>query len=118
MISAEGLSSSLAERLQTIAPPDIRLSAQGTQVLVADQQGSWTATELADMAAPGNDLGRAVIAVLESVQDFVSEYLKEPWPQADDPRKFLEPFVDIAESQLRCGYAGETEQVVLEPIAL
>lgn len=106
----------LAKRLQEVVPEGFIVKAEGDWVTVcaADDEDMTTSTGVGGiMRDHEGDVESATWAVLSSVQDFVSEGLKEPWPGARSvPRRFFQPEVAVEGSTLHMWF-GDRNQPTL-----
>jgi hypothetical protein len=118
------LAQALAERLDAVVPRPITIAADQGWVVVRDRQTEWqrlgVEPVVGDPGAPWEHAGVAVLAVLNSVQDFVVQTRKHPWPApvagpqhpasgADLPM----PGVRVEDDRVRLWY-GDADQPVLE----
>lgn len=73
--------SALAQRVQSVVPEGFIVSAEGGWVRVSrgDDWGTSTGVELV-LGDNNEGMAIAASAVLNSVQDYVSQELREPWP--------------------------------------
>ncbi len=138
-LSAARLSAALARRLAPVVPPPFRVRADGADVTVEHPAGwgftsgvgsimdaaaspeydhSWAETGPWDEPTDGERAETAVRAVLNSLQDAVSEATGEPWPEAA-PRRMAEYGARHDARALYFWYGSENAPVVaFAPMAL
>src|SRR2546425_3772404 len=83
--NAEVLAEALAERLAAVVPPGVSVTPEDGEVRVASAATSMSAVIRRIVNQEGehaSNIELAVLSVLNAVQDFVSEELREPWPSA------------------------------------
>lgn len=120
------LAQALAERLDAVVPRPITIAAEQGWVVVRDRQADsdWqrlgVESVVDEPGQPWEHVGVAVWAVLNSVQDFVIQAAKRPWPaRAGDQRRvawgvdLALPGVAVEHDRIRLWY-GDADRPVLE----
>jgi hypothetical protein len=115
----------LADRIGEILPPPLTIRADGGNLVVSvdgvSQGGSGAAmvVEDDDDRTPAERVETATRAVLDGVQDAVSEYLTLPWPADADGRMATAGVrVDAERVHLWFGGTESAAVVTLRPIEL
>ena len=116
----------LAARLSAVVPPLISVQYRDGSVTVSANDISWSAgsavRELVDQPC---DLAKAIeIAAwnaLDTIQDFVTEVLRTPWPSSDESlvkygRSYLPPANAVVEgNMLNLCFGEKSDPVMLLP---
>jgi hypothetical protein len=106
--------------LLPIVPAQIQIeSADGHIITVANQDSSLVSVDMTAIAEqPGLDLSegyrRALYAALSTVQDFISEELHEPWPEAHGAFAMPEVRID-ASGVISAGYVARGSWILRMP---
>ena len=128
---AEALARALAERLDSVVPPPVRVRAEGAAVAVYVADAWWGSSLLADAFDEPENAGdgepwpfverveTTARAVLSSVQDTVAVALRAPWPALPDGGMAL-PDARADEGWVHFWYGPEEPAAVVsfEPLAL
>jgi hypothetical protein len=120
VIDAPTLAHALATRLVAVVPAGFSVVADGPEVAVAS--GAWSVS--IDVKAlveqegdPNENVQSGAWAVLSTVQDFITEELRQPWPDGVVPLPI--PATAVEGARLRLWYGDEREPVLeLPPISL
>jgi hypothetical protein len=120
------LAQALAERLDAVVSRPITIAAEQGWVVVRDRQADadWqrlgVESVVGEPGQPWEQVGVAVWAVLNSVQDFVVQAAKHPWPaRAGGQRRLARgaalplPGVAVEHDRIRLWY-GDADRPVLE----
>jgi hypothetical protein len=114
------LAHALATRLVAVVPDGISVVADGSSVDVVS--AAWSVTvDLGSLVEqegdPNQNAESGALAVLNTVQDFVTEELKRPWPEGGAPLPV--PAAAVEGGELRLWYGDEREPALrLPPIRL
>jgi hypothetical protein len=112
----------LAERLDAVVPRPITVAADQDWVVVRDgQTPDWrrgVEPTVGELGAAWEHVGMVVWTVLNSVQDFIIETNKHPWPPVagKETAKGTDlpmPWVRVEDDRVRLGY-GDPDQPALE----
>lgn len=82
-VSSRELAEVLAARLDAVAPPGVRVRAEGSAVLVARgamQLGGSAAPELVTRRTDDRQVETVALSTISGVQDVFAEELAQPWP--------------------------------------
>jgi hypothetical protein len=125
-IDVDALAAALAERLATVVPSQLHVSAESGMIHILNDEGHGVGIDVAAMANDdGKSLEERVCRVarhaLEAPQDWIADETTEPWPAraGDLPGGFPAPNAEIAGEQVRL-YYGDSRAPILElaPIRL
>lgn len=106
--------------LTSIAPRNVTILAEPGLISVRNETGSMIATEVVGILNQPDETPRqgvlwAIDAVLSTVQDFISEEIREPWPVT--ALGFASPRVDISsDGMVTAGYAVGTTWILQMPL--
>jgi hypothetical protein len=90
-MSGNGFASALAEWVQSVVRDGFTVRAEEGWVRVSRGDDIGTSTGVAEIMGDSREgMASAASAVLNSVQDYVSEELREPWPSLDVPEVAVE----------------------------
>lgn len=118
-ISPEGVARALFDRLATLVPRELDFTRNGPVIRLTDPRGVWSEMDcrvffenrseaMVEAARIASD------SVLSTVQDFVTEFLTDPWPLAPPESPGLAPpEVVVMEEGIRLLY-GTTSDPLLE----
>jgi hypothetical protein len=95
-ISPEALARALFDRLAPLVPGELVFTRNGARMRLTDPRGVWSEMDCRsflenDPEAPVDAAERASYSVLSQVQDFVTEFLTEPWPESPPESYGLAP---------------------------
>lgn len=116
-MSGDSFAVALADRVQSVVPKGFTMVAEDGWVRVRHGDDWGTSTGVATIMGDGEGTANAAWAVLNSVQDYISEELREPWPAGagggTGPRRFFQPEAVVEGSVLRMWF-GERSTPTLE----
>jgi hypothetical protein len=89
-------SRALFDRLVPLVPRELNFTRNGARTRLTDPRGVWSEMDCRsffenDRVAPVDAADRASYSVLSHVQDFVTEFLTEPWPETPPESYGLAP---------------------------
>jgi hypothetical protein len=118
------IAAALAERLDPVVPPPLRVVARAEFVDVLQGDDYWdgsSASVIVEDLDDRTDLERAETvanAVLSGVQDAVAHAIHLPWPRAAEANMAL-PFTRVAESSIELGFGdSDAPTLRLAPLRL
>lgn len=97
-MKAEALAAALVGLLEGHLPQGVQIRAEGEAVVLTDKEGVWDRIPLAMIlyweGDPTERTRTAIYAVLNRVQDFVAETIREPWPTTQGAYSREQPLPD------------------------
>jgi hypothetical protein len=120
-ISPEALARALFERLVPLVPSEFEFTRNGARMRLIDPRGVWSEMDCrsffeSDPEAPVDAAERASYSVLSHVQDFVTEFLTEPWPETPPGSYGLAPpEVVVMEEGFRLLYGPPSDPLLELP---
>ena len=123
------LAKEVANRLVAIVPDSVSIQADGGDVAAALNNETWEYISMSSVIEQDGDVRQnieaAMYSVLNSVQDFVIEFVTHGgWPStprysSEEGKMLPLPSVRIIQNELRLGYGNEGDFALeLEPISL
>lgn len=127
-ISASRLARELADRLNPVVPEPLRVSAAGYDLRIEHPDGMNDVVSLDWLGDPPDDRSVAELAelaariALNSLQDAVSEFSKEPWPPlSPELPNVMAPYgtrVDGTQVRFWYGRSEDSPTMAFTPIML
>jgi hypothetical protein len=120
-ISPEALARALFGRLAPLVPRELNFTRNGALLRLTDPRGIWSKMDCRifsenDSEATVDGARRASYSVLSQVQDFVTEFLTEPWPETPPGSYGLAPpEVVVMEEGFRLLYGPQADPLLELP---
>lgn len=115
--SSRKFAAALATSLDEVAPENVRVFAEGSDVVVATDTerigaaGAAAILDDADERSPTERIETAARAVLNGVQDYIVDEIRRPWPS--DSSDTALPDVQVSGNELRMWFGDTTKPTIL-----